>query len=77
MIEAEGAVPEGFGNIGDAIFAHDVEGEASGTGHDAGIVADTASVLAAGNVTDIMVAVFDAPMPSDGGTPCSRRDVDG
>jgi hypothetical protein len=42
MIEAEGAVPERLCDICDAVFAHDVEGEAAGAGHDAGVVADAA-----------------------------------
>lgn len=69
MIEAEGAVPEGLGDVGDAIFAHDVEGEAAGSGHDAGVVADTAGVLVEGDVPDIVVSIFNAPMSSDGGGP--------
>ena len=42
MIEAEGAIPERLCDICDAVFAHDVEGEAAGAGHDAGVVADAA-----------------------------------
>jgi hypothetical protein len=50
MIEAEGAVPERLCDICDAVFAHDVEGEAEGAGHDAGVVADAAAMLVEGNV---------------------------
>ena len=70
MIEVEGAVPEGLGNVGYSIFAQYIEGEASGAGHDAGVIADTAAILVAGNVADIMVAVLDAPMRTDCGGPC-------
>ena len=45
--------------------------------HDAGVVADTAFVLFAGNVADIVVAVFDAPMASDGVAPCGWREAGG
>ena len=73
MIEAESAVPEGLSHIGNAVLAHDVEGEAAGAGHDAGVVSDAAFVLVAGDIADIMVAVFDAPMASDGGGPIGLR----
>ena len=69
MIKAESAVPEGLCHVGDAVLAHDVEGEAAGACHDAGIVADAAFVLVAGDIADIVVAVLDAPMASDGGGP--------
>ena len=83
MIKAESAVPECLSHVGDSVFAHDIEGEAAGAGHDAGVVADAAFVLVAGDVADIVVAVLDAPMASDGGGPCGRgetggrRDVEG
>ena len=57
MIEAEGSVPEGFCDVGDAVFSQDVEGETACPSHDAGVVADTAFVLVAGNVADMVVAV--------------------
>jgi len=77
MIEAECAVPESLGDVGDGVLSHDIEGEAAGAGHDAGVVADTASVLVAGDIADIVVSVLDAPMPSDGGGPCGRRETGG
>lgn len=77
MIEAERAVPEGLSDVGDAVFSQDVEGETACPCHDAGVVADTAFVLFAGNVADIVVAVFDAPMASDGGAPCGWREAGG
>ena len=77
MIEAESAVPEGLCHIGNAVLAHDVEGEAAGAGHDAGVISDAAFVLVAGDIADIMVAVFDAPMASDGGGPIGRRETGG
>ena len=52
-------------------MADDVESEASGSGHDAWIVADAAAILVAAAVADTVVAVFDAPMaPHDVG-PCA------
>ena len=77
MIEAEGAIPERLGDVCDAVFAHDVEGEAARAGHDAGVVADPAAVLVEGNVPDVMVAVFNAPMTSDGGGPFGRGEAGG
>ncbi len=71
MIEVECAIPEGLGDVCYAIVADDVESEASGCGHDAWIVADTTAILVTGDVADIVVAVFDAPMaPYDVG-PCA------
>lgn len=77
MIEAESAVPEGLGDVGYSVFADDVEGEAAGSSHDAGVAADAAAIFVAGNVADIMVAVLDAPMASNGGGPRGRRKVGG
>src|SRR5271156_620932 len=77
MIEAEGAVPERLCDICDAVFAHDVEGEAAGSGHDAGVVADAAAILAEGNVADIMVPIFNSPMPANGGGPFAPREAVG
>ena len=77
MIEAEGSVPEGLCDVGDAVFSQDVEGETACASHDAGVVADTAFVLVAGNVADMVVVVFDAPMAADGSTPCGWREAGG
>lgn len=77
MIEAEGAVPKGLGNVGDAVFAEDVEGETAGARHDAGVVADAASVLVAGNVADVVVSILDSPMAADGVGPCGGREAGG
>src|SRR5271170_4888033 len=44
-VEAEGSVPEGLGDVCCAVVAEDVEGEASGAGHDAGVVADSATIF--------------------------------
>jgi hypothetical protein len=83
VIEAECAVPESLCHVGDSVFAHDVEGEAAGAGHDAGVIADATFVLVEGHVSNIVVAVFDAPMPADGCGPsgcreiCCGRDVEG
>jgi len=45
--------------------AKDVEGKASCSGHDAGIGSDAAFVFTAGDIADIVVSVFDAPMRPD------------
>lgn len=72
MIEAESAVPERLRDVCDAVFTQDVEGEAASAGHDAGVVADPATVLVEGNIPNIMVPILDAPMAPDGGGPCGR-----
>lgn len=83
MIEAECAVPECLCHVGDSIFAHDVEGEAAGADHDAGVIADATFVFVERHVADIVVTVLDAPMPPDGGGPdgcgesCGGRNVEG
>lgn len=46
-------------------MAQDIEGAASGSCHDARVAPDAAFVFAAGDIADIMVAVFDAPMAPD------------
>ncbi len=77
MIEAEGPVPQGLCDVGDAVLAQDVEGETAGAGHDSGVVADATAVLVAGNIPDVMVPILDAPMSADGGGPCGRRESGG
>ena len=78
MIEVECAVPEGLGDVCYAIVADDVESEASGSGHDAGIVADATAILVAGDVADTVVAVFDAPMaPHDVGPSAGAQSFGG
>ena len=62
-------MPECARDIGDAVFSQDVEGETACPCHDAGVVADAAFILVAGDVADIVVAVFYAPMASDGIAP--------
>lgn len=77
MIEAKGAVPECLCDVGDAVFPQDVEGETACSCHDTGVVSDAAFILIAGDVTDVVVAVFDAPMASDGGAPCGWGEAGG
>ena len=77
MIEVKRVVPEGLSDVGDAVCPQDIEGKTACPCHDAGVVADTAFVFFAGNVADIVVAVFDAPMASDGGAPCGWREAGG
>jgi hypothetical protein len=74
-VEAEGSVPEGLGDVCCAVVSEDIEGEASGAGHDAGVVADTAAIFVTGYVTDVVLSVFDAPMTSDDITPCGCREA--
>jgi hypothetical protein len=62
MIEVESAIPKGLGHVGGVVFTQDVEGEAAGTGHVSRIVSDPAFVLVTRDITDIVVAVLDAPM---------------
>jgi hypothetical protein len=51
VIKVESAIPEDLGDGGGAVFAQDVEGEAASTGHEPGIVSDTAFVLVARDIT--------------------------
>ena len=46
-------------------MTQDIEGAASCSSHDAGIGSDATFVLTAGYIADIVVSVFDAPMPPD------------
>ena len=71
VIEVESTAPESPRDVCYEIVTDDVQGEASHPGHDAGVVADAAAILVAGDVADIVVAVLDAPMaPNDVG-PCA------
>ena len=58
-------------------MAQDIEGAASGSCHDAGIASDAAFVFAAGDIADIVVAVFDAPMAPDHRLPVACAKVAG
>ena len=71
MIELEGTAPEGLCDVCCAIVANDVESEASCSGDDARIVTDAASILVAGDIADIVVAVFDTPMATNDVGPCA------
>ena len=46
-------------------MAQDIERAASRSCHDAGIGSDAAFVFTAGDIADIVVAVFDTPMAPD------------
>lgn len=70
-------MPERLFDVCDAVFAHDIEGEAAGAGHDAGVVADAAAILVEANVTDIMVPIFNSPVLANGGGPFPRREAVG
>ena len=77
MIEAESAVPEGLGHVVDVVFAQDVESKATGAGHDARILADAAFVLVVRDIANMVVAVLNAPMTSNGGCPFGCRQTGG
>ena len=83
MFEAEGTFPKFLCDVCSAIVSHDVERKAAGSCHDTWVVADAAAILAARDVADIVVAVFDAPMPANDVRPLAcvepsgRRDVGG
>lgn len=64
-IEAESASPDGVRDVFDLVVTQDIEGEASSAGEDAGVVSNSAFVLAVGDIADMMVAIFDAPVISD------------
>lgn len=46
-------------------MAQDIESEASRKSHDGWVAADAAFILAARDIADIMISVFDAPMVPD------------
>jgi hypothetical protein len=77
VIEVECSVPECICDVGDAVFPQDIEGETACPCHDAGVVTDATLVFVAGDVADVVVAVFDGPMSSDGVTPLGCCEVGG
>ena len=55
--------------ISDVVFmvsAEDIQGEFAGSREDAGVCPDVACIFLHGNIAEIMVAVLDAPMATDG-----------
>lgn len=64
-------------DIGDAVCSQDVEREAAGSCDDAGVVANSAPILVARHVPDIMVSVLDGPMATDGGGPRGSGETGG
>jgi len=48
------------------VCAEDVQGDSGGSGEDAGVCPDAACILPHGDIAEIMVAVLDAPMATDG-----------
>jgi hypothetical protein len=67
VIWVQGIDEEFPGDVCCAVCAEDVEGDAAQPGEVCGLVSDAALVLAEGNVADIVVPVFDAPMAADCG----------
>ena len=67
MKRVEGIEVEFPGDVGGSVGAQDVEGEAAHAGERSGLDPDAAVILEKGNVPDMVIAVLDAPMGSDGG----------
>ena len=63
-VEVEGIVIECFRDVGDAARTEEVEGKAAQTGEDTGVVTDAATVFPQADITDIVLAILDAPMPT-------------
>ena len=55
------------GDVGGAVGAQDVEGEAAHAGERSGLDPDAAVIFEEGHVPDVVIAVLDAPVGSDGG----------
>src|SRR3954463_11704034 len=63
---AEGDAMACIGDILHLVEAQDIDGERSQSGEDTGIAANAAGILGEAAVTDVVRAVFDAPMAADG-----------
>ena len=58
MVEAESTAPVCVHHVCVVVFAQDIEGEASGARHYAGITSDPALLLVAGDITNIMISMI-------------------
>ena len=63
-VKVEGIIIERFRDVGHAAGAQDIEGKAAHTGKATGAVADAAAVFTEAHITDIVLAILDAPMPT-------------
>jgi len=72
-VEVEGIVVEAEADIGDAVEAQQIEGEATQQGEETRVATDAAGILAQGDIPDVVEAVLDAPVGTDGLGGVSRR----
>ena len=63
---ADGISISRVGHVGDVVGAHDVGGETADASEIAGVFADATGVLAHGDITRIVVPVFNPPVCPDG-----------
>ena len=63
---ADGISISRVGHVGDVVGAHDVGGETADASENAGVFADATGVLAHGDITRIVVPVFNPPVCPDG-----------
>ena len=63
---ADGVSITRVGHVGDVVGAHDVGGETADASENAGVFADATGVLAHGDITRIVVPVFNPPVCPDG-----------
>ena len=79
MVEVEDVAVEFSADVLGALGAKDVEGEASASSEDSRFCADSAVIFEEGHVTNIMAAVFNAPVRADGdpGGGCGHRRLAG
>ena len=72
-VEVEGIVVEAQADIGDAIEAKQVEGEAPQQGEEAGVSPNATGILTQGHIPNVVKTVFNAPMGADGVGGVGRR----
>ena len=63
---ADGISISRVGHVGDVVGAHDVGGDTADASENAGVFADATGVLAHGDITRIVVPVFNPPVCPDG-----------
>lgn len=74
MFEAESIEVQFLADALDAVCAQNVEGEASETGEDGGFGSNSAVIFEEGDVSNMVAAILDRPMASDGGACRGGRD---
>lgn len=82
LVEVEGVFPECIVDILNVVGPKDVDGDASEPCEDARIGTDATLILTEGGVADIVITVFNAPMPTNGsggllGGKLGRADIEG